>query len=233
MKLGRTVIAMLALSLTVVLVAAAGTQVSAQTPLDSVEDLLRAASIPSTDRILDAFQFGISANTLTPQDAFLVTDRIIQATGVLADKEAVLLALAMTLEQALPVDWLIDKVVEGISRRVALSAIRFEVQLRAQLQAGVRDLLFSKGIFAGNPSSTGGTALPQQRFNLLVMHISDALGDYREGGGSPLDYLSVYSAVEQRLAYLGGSVILLQDVELALSRVEPAELGQALLGALE
>ncbi len=232
MMLGQTPIIAAVISLAMLLVLPVGLQTSAQSSLDSVEDLLMAASIPSAEQIRGAFQLGISASILTAEDALLVTDRIVQAAGTAADKEAILLALATTLEQALPVERLIDKVIEGISRRVPLSAIRFEVQLRASLQAGIRDLLFSKGIFVGSPSSAGGTALPQQRFNLLVMHISDALGDYREGGGSPLDYPSVHSAVEQRLTYLGGSVILLQDVELALSRIEPAELGSALLGAL-
>jgi len=234
MKLIRRIIGLIAVSLAVSIVVFpwVAPQASAQTVLDSVGDLLTSASIPSTDRVLAAFTLGLSAGTLSAEDALLVTDRIVQSGGLTADKEAVLVALATTLEQALPVERLIDKVIEGISRRVPLSAIRFEIELRARLQAGVRDLLFSKGIFAGGSASAGGTSLPQHRFDLLVMHISDALGDYREGGGSPLDYPAVYLAVEQRLTYLGGSVIQMADVELALSRIEPAELGAILLGAL-
>lgn len=237
MRLVRSSIGLIASSLTVLTVLMLLSPWTAhpgfaQATLGSVEDLLRSAPIPSTDRILAAFQLGISAGTLSPEDALIVTDRIVQAGGMLSDKEAVFLALATTLEQALPVERLIDKVIEGISRRVALSAVRFEVELRARLQAGVRDLLFSKGVFAGGSGSAGGTALPQQRFDLLVMHTADALGDYRESGGSPLEYPAVYLAVEQRLTYLGGSVIPMQDVELALLRIEPAELGSTLLGAL-
>ena len=234
MMITRRLIGRIAVSLTVLLLVSSwlAPQAFSQAPLETVEELLRSASISSTDRILAAFQLGISVGTLSPDSALLVTDRLIQSSGLQSDKETVLVVLATALEQALPVERLIDKVIEGISRRVALSAIRFEIEVRARLQAGVRDLLFSKGIFVGGRGS-GGTALPQERFDLLVMHIADALGDYREGGGSPLDYPSVYLAVQQRLTYLGGSVIPLADVDLALARIEPTELGAILLGALE
>ncbi len=234
MMITRRSIGRIAVSLTVLLLVSSwlAPKAFSQAPLEAVEELLRSASIPSTDRILAAFQLGISVETLSPDSALLVTDRLIQSSGLQSDKETVLVALATTLEQALPVERLIDKVIEGISRRVALSAIRFEIEVRARLQAGVRDLLFSKGIFVGGRGS-GGTALPQDRFDLLVMHIADALADYRGGGGSPLDYPSVYLAVQQRLTFLGGSVIPMADVDLALARIEPTELGSVLLGVLE
>ncbi len=234
MKITRRSIGRIVVSLTVLLLVCSwvAPESLSQAPLAAVEDLLRSASIPSTDRILTAFQLGTSVGTLSPDSALLLTDRLLQSSGLQSDKETVFLTLATTLELALPVERLIDKVIEGLSRRVALSAIRFEIEVRARLQASVRDVLFSKGIFVGGRGS-GGTSLPQDRFDLLVMHIADALGDYREGGGSPLDYPSVSLAVQQRLTYLGGSVIPMADVELALARIEPTELGSVLLGALE
>jgi len=105
--------------------------------------------------------------------------------------------------------------------------------LRERLLTEVRDLLGSKNIFRAKDGSPAvSPALPGPRFDLLVTHIADSLGDYLDGGGSPRDGYALLAEVTKRLNLLKGSVIPASDVELVLSRIEATDLTRATLEAL-
>ena len=76
------------------------------------------------------------------------------------------------------------------------------------------------------------TAIPMPRFNQLLIHISEAIGEFLEGGGSPFEGHVLYQEVHNRLTMLQGVTLLAEDVELVLDRIEPSDLTQVALAAV-
>jgi hypothetical protein len=126
-----------------------------------------------------------------------------------------------------------SKAAEGLARGVPLPVIAQGLALRERLLAEVRDLLYSERIFRAQEGVPAvSLALPAARFDLLLAHIADSLGDYVEGGGSPWNGDVILAGVASRLTLLKGSVIPAEDVDLVLARIEAGDLTRAVLEAL-
>lgn len=205
----------------------------AQTTIADVAQALQTLGLSSGEVILQAFKLGFSQGRLYPEEALRLVTRLAAAEGSPADKEAIVLTLASALMDDLPVTMLVSKVAEGLARGVPLPQIGQGITQGKRLHAQVRDLLFAKGIFVVKEGQTTSAFLPPERFDLLVSHIADALGEYLEGGGSPLDGYLLEQAVGQRLSKLKGAVIPGEDVDLALTRLSPSDLTRVVLAVLD
>ena len=129
---------------------------------------------------------------------------------------------------------MLNEAFEGLARGVPLQLIERGLSVQLILLAETRDLLYSKGIFnmpAGSPQ-TVSTAIPMLRFNQLLIHVSETIGDFLEGGGSPFEGHVLYQEVHTRLTMLQGVTLLPEDVELVLERIGPSDLTQAALAAV-
>jgi hypothetical protein len=166
--------------------------------------------------------------------------------GSVADKEAILSIIRHALEDDLPVEMLVDKIKEGLGpaeiaqAKVPLPQIVQEVSRRVCLLSEVRDLLWNKGIFSLPEGEKAVVpALSPKRFDSLVTEIADALGDYLEGGGSPLEGYLLFQTVSHRLwtlSQLTEPVISKEDADLILNSdraIKPGELTRVVSKALE
>ena len=134
----------------------------------------------------------------------------------------------------MPIESLISMAFEGLARGVPLQQIEQGLSERLVLLAETRDLLYSKGIFSvpsGSPQ-TIPTAIPMLRFNQLLIHISETIGEFLGGGGSPFEGHVMYQEVRNRLTLLQGVTLLSEDVALVLDRNEPSDLTQVALAAV-
>ena len=226
------VLGAVALSL-VGLFAFSGPSLLAQGSPIEVTHRIEALSLPHEAEIVSAFQMGFSQGRLSASDTLSLVERLAATGGSASDQDAILLAIAHALEDNLPVTMLQTKAAEGLARGVALPVIAQGLALRERLLAEVRDLLCSKNIFrAEEESPIVPPALPGPRFDLLVTHIADGLGDYLDGGGSPRDGYALLAEMTKRLNLLKGSVIPAGDVELVVSRIEATDLTRTVLEAL-
>lgn len=206
----------------------------AEATVADVSLALQALRLSSGEEILEAFKIGFSQGRLLPDEALHLVERLTAVEGAPADKEAILLTIAHALEDDLPVTTLVNKVAEGLARGVPLPRIEQGISRRGRLLAEVRDLLYSKGIFSVSEEAQAvSPSLPVPIFDLLVTHIADALGDYLEGGGSPLEGHLLFQEVSLRLSMLKGVVIPTEAVELALNRIGPADLTRVVLKVLD
>ena len=213
------------------LVAGPGSAAQA-TPIE-VTHAIEALSLPHGGEIVAAFQTGFSQDGLSADDTLSLVQRLAAAGGSKSDQDAILLVIAHALEEDLPVTMLESKAAEGLARGVPLSVIAQGLALRERLLAEVRDLLCSKSIFRAKDGTLAiPPSLPGPRFDLLVTNIADCLGDYVDGGGSPLDGYALLAEMTKRLTLLKGSVIPAEDVELVLSRADAADLTRTVLEAL-
>ena len=217
----------------VVLLLGYGGVVLAETTAADVEQALQALPLSQGEKILEAFETAFVQGHLLPEETLGLVTRLTAAEGSPAEIEAILLTLASALMDGLPGKTLVDKTLEGLSRGVPLTQIGQQVSIRARLLVEVRDLLYSKGIFVATEGQAASSSLLPERFDLLVVHIADALGEYLEGGGSPLDGYLLKEVVHLRLSNLKGVVIPVEDVELVLARIGPADLTRVVLKVLE
>ena len=215
------------------LLAFSGPRLLAQATPIQVTQRIEALSLPHEAEIVSAFQMGLSQGRLSANDTLSLVERLGATGGSRSDQDAILLTIAHALEDNLPVTTLQTKAAEGLARGVPLPVIAQDLALRERLLAEVRDLLCSKNIFRAKDGSPAvSPALPGPRFDLLVTHIADSLGDYLDGGGSPRDGYAMLAEVTKRLNLLKGSVIPASDVELVLSRIEATDLTRTVLEAL-
>jgi len=217
----------------VVLLLGYGGVILAETTAADVEQALQALSLSQGEKILEAFKIGFVQGHLLPEETLRLVTRLTVAEGSPAEKEAILLTLASALMDDLPGKILVDKTLEGLSRGVPLSQIGQQVSIRARLLVEVRDLLYSKGILVATEGQAASSFLLPARFDLLVIHIADALGEYLEGGGSPLDGFLLEEVVHLRLSKLEGVVIPVDDVELVLARITAGDLSRVVLEVLD
>jgi len=193
---------------------------------------LMAIPLAAEDRILASFELGLRQDGFPADDLLRLIERLAAAPGAAAEKEALLLTLSRALEDGLPIDALLGKAFEGLARGVPLTVIDRGLSQRRTLLVEVRDLLYAKGVF-GAPAGAAAvaSALPILRFHALVSNIADALGDYLEGGGSPLEGHLLYREVRDRLTMLRGVTLVASDVDLVLPRIEPGDLTRIALAA--
>jgi len=193
--------------------------------------------------------FSVVCSTTESSDADVMTTLqgwLAEKEGSIASKEALLSTVMRALEDDLPVTMLIDKIKEGLGPtgvpqpKVPLSEISQEVARRAQLLYEVRALLWSKGIFSTLEGTRSAVpSLPPERFDPLVTEMADTLGDYLEGGGSPLEGHLLFQEVSHRLfslSQLTEPVISSEDANLVLHPergIKPGDLTYVVLKALE
>ncbi|MFC2079079.1 hypothetical protein ACFLSZ_03775 [Candidatus Bipolaricaulota bacterium] len=208
--------------------------VTAQIPLTDYEQALYSIPVSNPDFILSTIELGLSQEDFPSEPLLRLIERLADHPTSPFEKEAILLMLAHAMEDGLPVEGLISKAFEGLARSVPLQHIEQDLSKRLVLLAETRDLLYSKGVFSapeGSPQ-TVSTAIPTLRFNQLLIHISETIGDYLEGGGSPFEGHVLYQEVHNRLTMLQGVTLHPEDVELVLDRIEPSDLTQVALAAV-
>ncbi len=216
--------------LTAVVMCAASAQVS----LQEFERALYSIPASNPEFLLSTIELGMTQEDFPAEQLLGLIERLAEHPGEPFEKDAVLNVLAHALEVGLPIEGLVNKAFEGLARRIPLHQLESWLSQRMVLLAETRDLLYSKGIFSA-PSrapQTVPTAIPMPRFNLLLIHMSEAIGDFLEGGGSPFDGHVLYQEVYNRLTMLQGVTLVPDDVQLVLERIEPSDLTQVALAAV-
>jgi len=201
---------------------------AAQIPLTEIEQALHTIPVSNPEFILSTIELGMTQSDYPSEPLLRLIERLADHPAPAFEKEAILLVLTHASEDGLPIEGLINKALEGLARGIPLQQIEQGLSDRKRLLDKTRALLFSKGIFitpTGAPQ-TAATAIPTERFNQLLIHISETLGDFLEGGGSPFDGHELHQEVRNRLMMLQGVTLLLEDVELILDRIEASDLTQ-------
>jgi hypothetical protein len=208
--------------------------VSAQIPLEQFEEALSSIPVSNPDVILSAIQLGMTQDDFPGDQLLRLIDRLATSAAPAYEKEAILIVLSGALTDGLPIEGLINKGLEGVARGVALPKIEQDLSQRLILLAETRDLFYAKGIFSAPPDApqTVPTAIPTPRFNQLLINVSETIGDFLEGGGSPFDSQAMYQEVHNRLTLLQGVTLSASDVELVLDRIEASDLTQIALAAV-
>jgi hypothetical protein len=207
---------------------------TAQIPLADYEHTLYSIPVSNPGFILSTIELAMTQADFPAEPLLRLMGRLASHPSPPFEKEAILIVLAHAMENGLPIEGLINRASEGLARGVALQQIESGLSQRLILLAETRDLLYSKGIFsapAGSPP-TVTTAIPMPRFNQLLIHISETIGEFLGSGGSPFDGHVLYQEVHNRLSMLQGVTLLAEDVELVLGRIEPADLTQVALAAV-
>jgi len=221
---------------TIVLMLAAlvvGASVQAQVTVSDLSRSLTAIPLIEGERIVAAFAIGFTQEVFPAEQVLRFIDRLTSAPGNPAEKERLLMVLARAMEDGLPIDELVNQGFEGLARSIPLPDIERRLSQRLILLIEVRDLLYAVGVFSASPGAPAvPSALPSARFHPLVMHIADAVGDYLDGGGSPLEGHAIYQEVLLRLTTLQGVTLPMEDVQLVLDRIEPSELARVALSAV-
>ena len=222
------------LSLVLLLLALPAIGAMAQIPLLDYEQALCSIPVSNSDYILSAIDMGMMQEEFPAEPLLRLIERLAAHAAPAFEKEAILIILAHTMKDGLPIDGLISRASEGLARGVPLQQIEQGIAQRLILLRETRDLLYAKGVFsapAGAPQ-TMANAIPTPRFNQLLIHISEALGEFLEGGGSPFEGHLLYQEVHNRLIMLQGVTLLVEDVELILDRIEAEDLTQVALAAV-
>ena len=207
--------------------------VGAQTSLASFSEALSAIPLENPGYILGAIDVGLSQDGFPGTDVLRVIERLAGDTSPTNEKEEILRTLAQALHEGLPINDLVTKIFEGLARRIPLPEIERGLEQRLALLIELRDTLYAVGVFSAPAGAAAvASALPTARFNRLLMNIADAVADYIEGGGSPLEGHAMYEEVRIRLTMLQGSVLPIADVQVALERIAPSDLTRAALAAL-
>ena len=220
--------------LLILVVVFAVAQVTAQVSLAEYEQALHAIPVSNPDFILSTIEWGMTQLDFPAAPLLRLIDRLAQHQAPAFEKEAVVLVLAHALEEALPIEGLTSMALEGLARNVPLQSIEQGLSVRLVLLVETRDLLYARGIFSapdGSPQAVI-TAIPTSRFNQLLIHISETIGEFLESGGSPFDGHVLYQEVHNRLTMLQGVTLPSEDIQLVLDRIEPSDLTQVALAAV-
>lgn len=205
----------------------------AQVTISQISQELATIPMVGTERIVGAFSLGFGQAGFPAEQVLRFIERLSAAQGAPAEKESILTILAHALEEGLPIDELVNKGSEGLARGVPLRQIDHGLSQRLRLLVEVRDLMYAKGIFSA-PAGAAAVppVLPLPLFNQFVMHIADAIGDYLDGGGSPLDGHAIYQDTVLRLTALQGVTFSPDTVALVLDRLNPSDLAQIALAGV-
>lgn len=208
--------------------------VSAQIPLTEFEQALYSIPVSNPSYILSTIDMGMTQADFPAAPLLRLIDRLHALEAPAFEKEAILTVLARAMEDGLPIESLINRTSEGLARSVPLQQIERGLDQRLILLRQSRDLLYAKGIFSAPAEApqTMANAVPMTRFNQLLIHISGAIGEFLDSGGSPFDGHVLYQDVRNRLTTLQGVTLLVEDVELVLDRIEPSDLTQVALAAV-
>ena len=218
----------------------------AEPTVSDVQQALIALTPSHAEEIMSAFSLGFTQGRLQVASTLHLINRLIGYEGEQTDKEGILITVAHTLQDALPVMMLVEKAEEGMARSVPLTVILngakgqppiLGLTQREYLLSATRDTLYSKGIFRTPPGAKGvAQSLSLVRFDTLVSETADSLADYVESGGSPLEGHLLYQQVSDRLTDLAGlkvPIVQPEDAQLVLERVTPADLTTVVLKIFE
>jgi len=210
------------------------TGVIAQVPLTDFEQALYSIPVSNPEYILSTIVMGMTQADFPAAPLLHLIDRLGALEAPAFEKEAVLIILARAMEDGLPIEDLINRASEGLARSVPLQQIEGGLAQRLILLRESRDLLYAKGIFSAPAEApqTMANAIPMTRFNQLLIHISGAVGEFLDSGGSPFDGHVLYQEVRDRLTTLQGVTLLAEDVKLVLDRIERSDLTQVALAAV-
>jgi len=222
--------------------------------IDDFSRVLSALPLTSEDRILAAIETGLSQDGFPADRMLQLTQQLVTIPGSVEEKEGILILIARTIEgglpavgmiekgfdlaaalgEGLPIEAIIQEALKWFTQRAPLSSIEYGISRRLFLLRAVRGLLFEKEIFSVPPGApqTVPTALPEPRFNELLLQISDEVGDYLDGGGSPFEGEVLRTQVINRLARLKGDVIRGSDVNLICDNITASDLTRVALAAL-
>ena len=229
-----------------ILLMASSVFLSAEPTVSDVQQALIALTSSHAEEIMSAFSLGFTQGRLQVASTLHLINRLIGYEGEQTDKEGIVITVAHTLQDALPVAMLVEKAEEGMARSVPLTVILngakgqppiLGLTQREYLLSATRDTLYSKGIFRTSPEAKATTqSLSLVRFDTLVSEIADSLADYVESGGSPLEGHLLYQQVSDRLTDLAGlkvPIVQPEDAQLVLERVTPADLTTVVLKIFE
>ncbi len=140
-----------------------------------VANLIDNMSISSAAKatVKSGFLRGIQDGRLSADGAFDFLQRVSTSGAPIADRETVLVAIASALLEDLPVEMLINKVVEGLARGLAMDVIAAEVVERRQTLGEVKALLNQKGATAANFAQTAVDAAITDIATVLESHVRD------------------------------------------------------------
>jgi len=207
---------------------------TAQIPLHEFEQALHSIPVAQVDSMLGAIELGLNQPDFPAESLLRLIDRMARRPAPAIEREAVLVVITQAIEEGLPIEGMVDKAFEGLARNVPMAQLEDGLRQLRTLLAEVRDLLYARGVFSAAPGTQSAVAnvLPNTRFNLLVVHISEAIDDYLSGGGSPFEGHLLYQEVHERLVQLEGVILDSEDVALVLERIDPSDLTQVALTAV-
>jgi len=175
-------------------------QVTAQDVYDYINNTLE-ASAQTKAILIQAFQKGFAEGAITPERADQLLRAVNESGAELEFREQVLLTIADALLKSVPVEMLVNKVLEGLHRGAPMSVILEEIQERKKTLEEVKALLEGKGFKVGVELRIGGVTLMLsfELWGLVTTEIAGALEDYVRNGNDPTDSLAVRQAVLLRL----------------------------------
>ncbi len=147
------------------------------------------------------FAKGFADKRITPDTALKLCQRLKQSPAPISLREGVLQIIARALLEDLPVEMLVDKAFEGLTKGVPLDVINDELLERKATLGEVKALLVSKGIVANITIRTGPITiqLTLAIVDTVITEAARALEDYVRGGGKLEDANAIKSAVQLRL----------------------------------
>lgn len=187
-------------------------------------------------RMWAAIEPAITDNRLQAALVLFFLERLDRVSGPIAIKEKIGLVITTALEDDLPVVLLIDEIHEGLARGIRLQLILRVITQQRKIISGVRDLLEARRIFITNTREEEGEVifLPRERFDLVVMHIADALGIYLAAEGDPRHAAALYATAAERLVRLSEiEIIPTAIVELVLRRIDGEALSEIVVDVLD
>lgn len=147
------------------------------------------------------FAKGFADKRITPDTALKLCQRLKQSPAPISLREGVLQIIARALLEDLPVEMLVDKAFEGLTKGVPLDVINNELLERKATLGEVKALLVSKGIVANITIRIGPITiqLTLAIVDTVITEAARALEDYVRGGGKLEDANAIKSAVQLRL----------------------------------
>lgn len=146
-----------------------------------VTNLIDNMSISSAAKVTvkTGFLRGIQDGRLSADGAFDFLQRVSTSGAEIKDRETVLVAIANALLEDLPVDMLINKVVEGLARGLAMDVISQEIVERKLTLGEVKALLGQKSVSAAS--------FPQTAVDAAITDIATVLENHVRSDKSPND----------------------------------------------
>jgi hypothetical protein len=182
-------------------------------------------------RMWNAIYRAITDNRLQTGEALSFLVLLNRAHGLTAIKEAIGLAVAATLDDELPVTLLINRTSEGLARGIRLQLILKATTQQRAILSGVRDLLVERGIFIIGAEERE-IPLPHGQFNLVVMHMADALHIYLAGREDPRHIVGLHTVATKRLVRLSEiGIIPAATVSLVLRLIDNDALSKMVIDA--